>query len=68
MIEDEFKDRRLKDDDWKITSSLASCTSILARRRRTWDMEQQTHSKSGKAHIKAVYWHPAYLTYMQSTS
>ena len=40
MIEDEFKDRRLKDDDWKITSSLDSCTSILARRRRTWDMEQ----------------------------
>ena len=40
MIEDEFKDRRLKDDDWKITSSLASCTSILARRRRTWDMTE----------------------------
>ena len=32
------------------------------------DMEQQTGSKSGKAYIKAVYCHPAYLTYMQSTS
>ena len=32
------------------------------------DMEQQTGSKSGKEYIKAVYWHPAYLTYMQSTS
>ena len=32
------------------------------------DMEQQTDSKSGKEYIKAVYCHPAYLTYMQSTS
>ena len=32
------------------------------------DMEQQTVSKSGKEYIKAVYCHPAYLTYMQSTS
>ena len=32
------------------------------------DMEQQTDSKLGKEYIKAVYWHPAYLTYMQSTS
>ena len=32
------------------------------------DMEQQTGSKSGKKYIKAVYCHPAYLTYIQSTS
>ena len=32
------------------------------------DMEQKTGSKSGNEHIKAVYCHPAYLTYMQSTS
>ena len=32
------------------------------------DMEQETCSKSGKEYIKAVYCHPAYLTYMQSTS
>ena len=31
-------------------------------------MEQWTGFKSGKAYIKAVYYHPAYLTYMQSTS
>ena len=31
-------------------------------------MEQQTGSKSGKEYIKAIYCHPAYLTYMQSTS
>ena len=30
------------------------------------DMEQQTGSKSGKEYIKAVFCHPAYLTYMQS--
>ena len=32
------------------------------------DMEQQTGSKSEKEYVKAVYRHPAYLTYMQSTS
>ena len=32
------------------------------------DMEQQTGSKSGKKYVKAVYFHPAYSTYMQSTS
>ena len=32
------------------------------------DMEQWTGSKFGKEYIKAVYCHPAYLTYMQSTS
>ena len=32
------------------------------------DMEQQTGYKSRKEYIKAVYCHPAYLTYMQSTS
>ena len=32
------------------------------------NMEQQTGSKSGKEYIKVVYCHPAYLTYMQSTS
>ena len=31
-------------------------------------MEQQTGSKSKKEYVKAVYCHPAYLTYMQSTS
>ena len=30
------------------------------------DMEQQTVSKFGKEYVKAVYCHPAYLTYLQS--
>ena len=32
------------------------------------DMEQQTGSHLGKEYVKAVYCHPAYLTYMQSPS
>ena len=32
------------------------------------NMEQQTGSKLGKEYVKAVYCHPAYLTYMQSIS
>ena len=32
------------------------------------DMEQQTGFKLGKEYIKAVYCHPAYLTYIQNTS
>ena len=31
------------------------------------DREQWTDSKLGKEYVKAVYCHPAYLTYMQST-
>ena len=32
------------------------------------DMEKQPGSKLEKEHVKAVYYHPAYLAYMQSTS
>ena len=32
------------------------------------DLEQQTGSKLGKECVKAVYCHPAYLIYIQSTS
>ena len=32
------------------------------------DMEQQIDSKSGKEYVKAIYCHPAYLIYMQTTS
>ena len=32
------------------------------------DMEQQTGSELEKEYVKVVYCHPAYLTYMQSTS
>ena len=32
------------------------------------DMEQRTGSNLEKEYVKAVYCHPAYLTYIQSTS
>ena len=32
------------------------------------DMKQQTGSKLGKEYVKAIYFHPAYLTYMKGTS
>ena len=32
------------------------------------DMKQQTGSKSGKEYVKAAYCHPAYLTYMKSST
>ena len=32
------------------------------------EMKQQTGSKLGKEYVMAVYGHPAYLTYMESTS
>ena len=32
------------------------------------DMEKDTGSKFGKEYVKVLYCHPAYLTYMQSTS
>ena len=35
---------------------------------RTGQMEQRTGSKLGKEYVKAVYYHPVYLTYRQSTS
>ena len=40
----------------------------IKREQLKLDLEQETGSKLGKEYIKAVYCHPAYLTYMQSTS
>ena len=40
----------------------------LKKQQLKLDMEQQTGSKLGKEYIKAVYCHPAYLIYIQSTS
>ena len=42
--------------------------SVCRKQQLELDVEQQTDSKSGKEYVKAVYCHPAYLTYMQSTS
>ena len=40
----------------------------VRKQRLDLDMEQQTGSKYEKEYVKAVYCHPAYLTYMQGTS
>ena len=41
---------------------------LVKKQQLELDMEQWTDSKLRKEYIKAVYCHPAYLTYMQSTS
>ena len=49
-----------------LTCFLQICTPI--KKQQNQSMEQWAGSKLGKAYIKAVYCHSAYLTYMQSTS
>ena len=55
---------------WKILKEMGISETCMQVRKQQLelDMELQTGSKSGKEYIKAVYSHPAYLTYMQSTS
>ena len=48
-------------------SSWETCMQVR-KQQLELDMEQQTGPKLGKEYIKAVCCHPAYLTYMQSTS
>ena len=52
------------------TTWLASWETCVQVRKQQLelDMEQQTGSKKEKEYVKAVYCHPVYLTYMQSTS
>ena len=54
---------------WKILQEmgLPGHLTCLRKQQLELDMEQQTGSKLGKGYVKAVYCHPAYLTYMQST-
>ena len=56
---------------WEYQTTLPASWGIcmqVKKQQLELDMEQQTGSKSGKEYVKAVYCHPAYLTYMQSTS
>ena len=41
--------------------------NLYAGQETALDMEQQTGSKLGKEYVNAVYCHPAYSTYIQST-
>ena len=63
--------------NWKILQEMGIPDHLICLLRNLYagkkqqlepDMEQQTGSKLGKEHVKAIYCHPAYLTYMQSTS
>ena len=56
---------------WEYLTTLPASWEICMQVRKQQlepDIDQQTASKSGKEYVKAVYCHPAYLTYMQSTS
>ena len=56
---------------WEYQTTLPASWEICMQVRKQQlklDMEWQTGSKSGKKYVKAVYCHPAYLTYKQSTS
>ena len=56
---------------WEYQTTLAASWEICLQVKKQQlepDMEQWTGPKLGKEYIKAVYCHPAYLTYMQSTS
>ena len=50
-----------------LPASLEICMQVKKKQLKP-DVEQQTGSKLGKEYVKAVYCHPAYLTYRQSTS
>ena len=56
---------------WKYQTTLLACWEIclqVKKQQLDLDMEQQTDSKLGKEYVKAVYRHPDYLIYIQSTS
>ena len=48
-------------------TSWEACTQVKKQQLEP-DVEQRIGSKLGKEYVKAVYCHPAYLTYIQSTS
>ena len=55
--------------NWKILQEMGIPDHLYAGQEETeLDMGQWIGSKLGKEYVKAVYCHPAYLTYMQSTS
>ena len=62
---------------WKILQQMGKAdhltcllTNLLKLKKQQLEpnMELQTDSKLGKEYVKAIFCHPAYLTYMQRTS
>ena len=62
-VENSERDGNTRPSDLPPKKSLCRSRSKLEL-----DMEKQTGSKLGKEYVKAVFCHPAYLTYMQNTS
>ena len=60
-----LKEMRIPDH---LTCLLKKICMQVKKQQLELDMQQWTGSKLGKEYIKAVYCHPAYLTFMQSTS
>ena len=58
----------LQEWEYQITLSASWEICMQVKKQLELDMKQQTGSKLGKEYVKAVYCHPAYLTYIQSTS
>ena len=59
------------ESNWEYQTTLPASWEIcmqVKKQQLELYMEQQTGSKLGKEYVKAVYCHPAYSTYMQSTS
>ena len=50
---------------WEYQTTWPASWEICTQVKKQLDMEQQTGSQSGEKYVKAVYCHPAYLTYMQ---
>ena len=57
----EMEDQTTRPASWEI------CVQVR-KQQLELDIEQRTGSKLEKEYVKAVYYNPAYLTYMQSTS
>ena len=56
--------------NWEYQTNLPASWEIcvqVKKQQLEMEKEQQTGSKSGKEYVKALYCHPAYLTYRQST-
>ena len=52
-----------RDGQTTLPASQEICMQVKKQQLES-DVEERTSSKLGKKHVKAVYCHPAYLTYM----
>ena len=53
---------------WEYQTALPVSWETCKKQQLEMNVEQRTGSKLGKKYVKAVCCHPAYLTYVQSTS